>query len=115
MKTFKTLEQIKKFEVQQVTAQQLLNGRMYLKNKGWNNIKLTDELKEVIINSIVEILGGQRKTKEIIYRKLHNEKPQHWGLDRIFISQYKKHPARLSYCAGQDYTWEVREIRNAIK
>ena len=115
MKTFKTLEQIKRFESQQVTIQDLLNGRMYLRNKGWSDVRLTDELKERICLETAGLLGGVYKTKKRVFNTLLNDKPQHWGLDRIFIRQYKKEPAVLTYCAGQDYPTELNQIRTALK
>ena len=115
MKTLKTLEQIKRFESTQVTVQQLLNGRMYLKGKGWSDVRLTDDLKKSICDDVSELLGGRGKTKSNVFTSLMYNNIQHWGLDRIFLEKYGKSEPRFVYCAGQDMTYELNQIRTALK
>ena len=112
MKTFKTLDQILK-NTTQTSAQQILNGRIYLKNKGWADIKVTPELREQVIDEVVDIAGGHTKTREAMWRTLTYQSPQHWALDRIFVE--KGNPPTLRYCAGQDYTYEMGQLRAALK
>lgn len=116
MKTLKNLDQVYKLAGKhQVTAQELLNDRLYIDGKGWSEVKLTPEFRVNLVNNILDILGGRTNTRQQMERRLMFEKPQHWGLGRILLSNYNNKGARLSYCAGQDMTWELREIRNALK
>jgi len=115
MKTFNSLDHVKRFEHVQVSAQELLNGQMYLKDKGWDDIRLKPELKEEICRQLTETIGGHKRTKEIVFSTLMHERPQHWALERFFVVQYGKKPARLTYCAGQDMTWEMKQLREYLK
>jgi hypothetical protein len=118
MKTLKNLKQVFESAGSQVTAQELLNGRLYLKNKGWSSVKISDELKESIISSIVETAGGRENTKVRMYAKLRNSKPQHWAIARFLLSRYdsvRNGEPYFSYCAGQDQTWEMKQLRNFLK
>ena len=96
----------------QVTGQELINGRTHVFGH-WQEIHLSDELRQNICNDIAETLGGQSKTKAQIKNVLRFGRPQHWGLNRVFIEKYTG-DAYLKYCAGQDQVWETREIRKAL-
>lgn len=99
----------------QTSAQNLLNGRMYLKTTGWSKVKLTEEFRNELIEMLVEQIGGHERTKIDVRISLKFESPQHWALDRFFVSKYKKSDATISYCAGQCHTSEMRELRNKLK
>ena len=71
MRTFKTLKQVYK-AVNQATIQQLLNGRVYLKLKGWTDIKISDELRELLALRASEILGGHTKTQTAIFAQKYH-------------------------------------------
>lgn len=118
MKTLKNLKEVFAAAGSQVTAQDLLNGRLYLKDKGWSSVKISDELMETIISSIIETAGGRENTKVKMYAKMRNSRPQHWAIARFLLSSYKTvrngYPY-FSYCAGQDQTWEMKELRNFLK
>lgn len=116
MKTFKTLKQVYK-AVNQATVQQLLNGRICLKSKGWTDIKISDELREVLALRASEILGGQSKTQTAIFDNLNQTAriPQHYTLDRMHVSKYSNDPIEIDYCAGQSHVIELKEGRNFVK
>lgn len=114
MKTFNTLEQIKEVESQEVNIQSLLNGRMCFKDRGWDDIKLSPELREQTCKQVSELLGGTYKTKEIVYNLLMHSKPQHWGLERILVVDYGR-GAYLEYCAGQEQSYELNAIRKDLR
>lgn len=99
----------------QVSAQQLLNGRMYLKTSGWSKVKLTDEFRNELIDILVDQIGGHERTKRDVRISLKFENPQHWALDRFFVSKYLKSDATISYCAGQCHTSEMSDLRNKLK
>jgi hypothetical protein len=121
MKTFKNLNQLfDACDPHQVTAQEVLNGRLYLKNKGWSNVKISDELRESVISTIAESCGGRQQTKIRTYSSLRFERPQHWAIARFLLQRYdhtpeaKERGAFFSYCAGQDQVWEMRELRKHL-
>jgi len=115
MKTIKSLKQIERLSgSHQVTAQELINGRLYTEKEGWIDIQLTNDFKEEFISAISEMYGGYKETKRRIKNTLRYEKPQHWGLTRTVIYNYGKGP-RWTYITGQDQSWENREIRNYLK
>lgn len=122
MKTIKNLKQAYSFcnsynKSHQITVQELLNGRLHHHTKGWSDIKLDYEFKKEVIEKVVDSLGGWNRTKSDIRYTLLNENRQHWGLDRFVVEWYKKiwKEPKIVYCAGQDQTWEMKEIRNALK
>jgi hypothetical protein len=97
----------------QLTAQEIVNGRSYI-NGNWQNFELANDGKANIMDLITETLGGHKKTKESIFNSLMWARPQHWGLSRVFFRNYDG-KILCSYCAGQDHTWELNQIRKAIK
>lgn len=112
--TINSFEKAWKVKGNQLSAQQLLNENMYLKTTGWSKVRLTDEFKEDLVDKIVEIAGGHHDTKRTIRMVLNHRQPQHWALDRIFIEKYGKKVV-ISYCAGQDYTHEMAQLRKYLK
>tara|TARA_R110002020_G_scaffold328142_1_gene544061 strand:+ start:728 stop:1093 length:366 start_codon:yes stop_codon:yes gene_type:complete len=113
--TINSLEKAFKVSGSQVSAQELLNGRMYLKTTGWSKVNLTEEFRNQLCDMLTIQIGGRHATKEIVERCLRFRSPQHWALGRFFLSKYKKSNARISYCAGQDATWEMKQLRNYLK
>lgn len=114
MTTFNTYDEILAASDMQVSAQQLINGRMHTKAEGWTNIEISSELREKIADELSELYGGRSKTKSRVYSSLRYGTPQHWGLGRTFLENYGNNP-RFSYCAGQDYPYELNQIRTALK
>jgi len=113
--TFENLDQVYAAAYpHQVTAQELLNGRSRVFDE-WQEITISNDLREEVINTVVEAAGGRARTKNDTRYCLRNERPQHWAIDRFLLSKYGDSPARLSYCAGQDQTWEMKNLRNYLK
>ena len=110
-----SLEKAWKVVDYQTSAQDLLNERLYLKTTGWSRVQLTEEFKRQLCDMLTQQIGGIHRTKETVERCLLFRSPQHWALGRFFLSKYNKSNARISYCAGQDATWEMRELRNYLK
>ena len=111
---FETLDQLKAAESGQITAQEILNGRAHV-NGQWQNIEVSDELRTVVIEAIVRMVGGRGDTPNTVRWRLKVERPQHWALDRFFVEKYGDKPAKLRYCAGQDQTHEMRILRDYLK
>ena len=103
MKGFKRV--VKKSE--QITLQEILNGSVCLKDKGWSRLILSPVVREELIQQAINIFGGRKS--DTLHRALSmSPPPQHWGLSRMIV---KKHSQKLMYVAGQDYVWELNDIR----
>ena len=111
---FETLDQLKQAETGQLTAQQLLNGRAHV-NGQWQNIEVSDELRTVVIDAIVTMVGGRGDTPNTVRYRLKRERPQHWALGRIFIEKDGDKPAQLYYCAGQEQAYEMKCLRDYLR
>lgn len=112
MKNFKNLTDLVEATTQ-ITLQDIINNQAYFNGEGWQKFELDHDLKIQIIDSVVELLGGWNKNKLALKASLmcYHEKPQHWGLRRIFVDK----KGRFSYCAGQDYTYELKQIRDYLR
>lgn len=58
-----SLQQVLEIADHQVTAQELLNERLYIKGQGWGEISLAPEFRVQIAENIAERLGGRQATK----------------------------------------------------
>lgn len=114
MKTFNSYAEILAATDMQISAQNLINGRMHTKDEGWTDFEITSELREKFADEVSELYGGRIKTKSAVYSSLRYGRPQHWGLGRTFLENYGNNP-RFRYCAGQDYPYELNQIRTALK
>ena len=109
MKTFTNFTEL--FE-----AVEKANGQMNLEillNRRANFGDFTMEEDEFInqIDYIVDnVLGGWKKNKYSLKYQLNNVPLSHWGFQRIIFNG-----KRWQYVAGQDYTNELKQIRNFIK
>jgi hypothetical protein len=98
----------------QVTVQELLNGRTRGgKRDNWVNVNVSDELREQVIDDLLDTLGGRETTKGKIRSLLSYHTPQHWGLNRMHIVK-RSNGIVVSYCAGQDYPAELAQIRKDL-
>lgn len=112
-RTFATLDEIHA-ATRQTSAQEILNGRICLKDEGWTDVEIPAALREQVVNEVVAIAGGHRATRNRMWHALTYERRQHWALRRMFVEKYEG-PAHLGYCAGQDYTYEMGQLRAALK
>jgi hypothetical protein len=118
MKTIiKNYDELIKFAGEyQVTVQQVINQRLYNKEKGWSDVIIDGELRSKMANEVSQLIGGRQDTRDAVDRNLFFNKPKHWGLERIVLEQYYgDNPPRWAYIAGQDYPSEIRTIRNYLK
>lgn len=69
-----------------------------------------DEFRNQINTIVDEVLGGWNKHKYVLKYQLNNIPLSHWGFERIIYNG-----KRWQYVAGQDYTNELKQIRNFIK
>lgn len=114
MKTFNNIEEIfAATEGTQLSAQEIINRRANVCGE-WQDVELSEVAESKFIESIIDILGGQNRTKSNIRFNLLRSTPQHWGLSRIILSKYNESPARWLYHAGQDYQSEILTIRKYL-
>lgn len=113
--TFGTLDEIYSAAgSHQITAHELLNGRSHVFGQ-WQDIEVGDELRAAVVEKIVQSCGGRNSTKEQIRRTLKYFRGSHWALSRFFVEKYHDRPAHLVYCAGQDMTWEMKNLRDYLR
>jgi hypothetical protein len=111
---YTTLDQVyQDAQPHQVTVQELINERTHLCGQ-WQSITLSDDLREQIIKQVAQTSGGRHTTRARVYGALKYGRPQHWALSRFLLVKYSN-PARFSYCAGQDMTYEMKALRNSLK
>ena len=91
---------------QDLTLADFINGYTY-KGDG-----LFKSLSENDINQLVNIIGGRSKDRLHAVLEYHLNSNNFWGVESRFMYDYKND--KWSYCAGQDYTSEMREVRKAM-
>ena len=110
---FRNIKRLNK-NTNQLTFQELTNDKYYHNTKGWIKTGLKDqeynELCELIVDGII---GGRKK--EYITNRLRWRNTHHWTLERIFFNSYDNYKTiYISYCAGQDMTWEMNKLRQHL-
>lgn len=110
---FTTLDQVHAV-TRQTSAQELLNGQIHHNAHGWIDCSISPELHELIADQVSEIAGGRKDTRARVWRCLMHERPQHWAIGRVFVEKYNDEPAELRYCAGQDYIYEMSQLRRYL-
>lgn len=113
MKTLNTLQEALNTCKGQLTAQNIINGRIYSKN-GWEGFEINNELLKEVAEQVSNNLGGHQKTKDAVFNTILFRTPQHWGLDRMFIEE-RSGRLIFIYCAGQDGQLEKSQIRTYLK
>lgn len=109
-RTYKSIENLAKNTIE-LTLENILHKRAYHKTAGW--ISINDLMTEDLADEISQLLGGINTTKQGVFNSLlYHRTVSHWGLRRII---WCKHTKRFKYVAGQDYTYELSEIRKALK
>ena len=89
-------------KTRQYSLNSFVNGRFSHINKGWVNVKLSEDLKNQIIGLFNDFLN----------RDITNLNDSYGIFDRLIIS---KSSLEVEYIAGQDYPSEIRYIRKLIK
>lgn len=90
----------------QLNLQTLLNRRA---NFGDFTME-EDEFRNQINTIVDEVLEGWNKHKDVLKYQLNNVPLSHWGFERIIYMG-----GRWRYVAGQDYTNELKQIREFIR
>lgn len=114
MKTFNTYQELIEATGNQLTAQQVINKRVYIKADNWQAVEFTPEFMDHFNKDILNVIGGHQQTRARLRSVLEYSKPQHWALARIILNDYGQ-GARFTYCAGQDHPAELQQLRNYLK
>jgi len=104
-KYFSTIEEMAR-EVKQVTLGNILKGRA-LTNVTWEDIEVSDEIRDTAIEKAVEIIGGRKQGVIESVLRHNGSSLNHYVLDRIIWSKTNG----WEYCAGQDYVSELADFR----
>jgi dissimilatory sulfite reductase (desulfoviridin) alpha/beta subunit len=107
-RNYKSIDSLKN-KVKQLSLYNLMSQSIYLEGVDW--IKINDLLTNDLIDNVCELLGGHAKTKERMFNVINRGGFSKWYLERIFYSFSRK---CFTYCAGQDYPAELREIRKDL-
>lgn len=92
--------------IRQFTLEDFRSGRIYNSRKGWIKFKLSEEAENEYVRGITGVIWS-KVNDERMYR-VHHAKSM--GILRRLWFDGK----RFEYCAGQDYTGEIRYIQNHI-
>lgn len=107
-------------ENQIVTLENVLDGTILLRGRGWCKFELSFEAKEEFAQMCAHTLGGRISTRERITRIItyYSHITKSFGIYRNLWAQkntYHKGKIEVTYCAGQDYVGECALIRKLLQ
>lgn len=85
----------------------ILSGRLYLRGRGWCNVRISDALRSELFAKWAGVIYSRPNDNA---RNIQYLQPR-GILRRLMIDK----TGRASYCAGQDYTGEIRTIQGLIR
>ena len=91
------------------TLSDYLSGRIYM-GDGWCNIILSDPLQD----KTLQIFAGAIWERGAAGKAWKLKSVQNCGILQRVAIRYAKNEYRAEYCAGQDYTAEIRLIQKII-
>lgn len=96
-----------------LTLTNVLGGRVYSETKqGFINLKLDSKEEDRFLKEIASLIWGKRVDDDKVFNLRHRYKELGVYADRLWYAcQYH----RFDYCAGQDYRYEMRNIRKLLK
>ena len=107
--TERTLQQLVETTTQ-LTADEILNNRYHNNKIGWTETRLSFDEKQKALDMIAAKIGG-RKPGQI--RRALDRRPNHWAIKRFIFAIYNE-KLMCSYCAGQDMSWEMADLRKYL-
>lgn len=93
-------------DIRQFTLEDFRSGRIYRSGKGWIKFTLSEEATNEYVRGITGVIWS-KVNDERMYRVRHANS---MGILRRLWFDGK----RFEYCAGQDYTGEIRFIQRNI-
>lgn len=104
---YKTLKGLMRAnDIRQFTLADFRRGQLYSTRHGWFNFKLSEQAEDEFVQGITGVIWS-KVTDERIYKVRH---AREMGILRRLWFDGK----RYEYCAGQDYTGEIRFIQRNI-
>lgn len=112
MKTYryKTLRGLVSQSYCPVTFNQLKKGQFIHKTHGWVKFKLPDEELEIAFTALAKVIWERNWRSGLCRMNCYNGR-MHGIFDRLWIDK----DMRAEYCAGQDYTSEIRFIQRLFR
>lgn len=95
----------------QTSIYNVLNNKAYTTGNGWSEVMFSKEVKDMLLALTVKVIGGNKPMS--VRRFLANGTYRHYTLERMFIECYDN-IISVSYCAGQDHTYELNDLRRFI-
>lgn len=96
-----------------LTLTNVLGGRVYSETKQrFINFKLDSDEEERFLRVIASLIWGKKVDDDKVFNLRHRYKELGVYADRLW---YECQYHRFDYCAGQDYLYEMRNIRNILK
>lgn len=92
--------------IRQFTLRDFRSGRLYSTRHGWINFKLSEQAKGEFVQGIAGVIWSKVTDERI--RKVRHAREM-GILRRLWFDG-----ERYEYCAGQDYTSEIRFIQRNI-
>ena len=93
-------------DIRQFTLEDFISGKCFSKRHGWMKFHLSESAANEYLRGITGVIWA-KVTDERMYRVRHAKS---MGILRRLWFDGK----RYEYCAGQDYTGEIRYIQNHI-
>ena len=78
----------------------------------YNKQELTNEQKESLFSLVSS--GTRQKMRDKLRHAIYNVPLQYWQPAGIYHRVHLEHDGEFAYCAGQDYTSEIRTVRQCI-
>ena len=91
--------------IRQFTLEDFRSGQCFSAQHGWIKFKLSEEAENEYVRGITGVIWS-KVNDERMYRVRHAKS---MGILRLWFDG-----ERFEYCAGQDYTGEIRHIQNHI-
>lgn len=95
--------------VHQFNLGHLTCERAPIKGSTHEDIRLREGFRINSIKEIVNLIGGHKRTREIVGFNLRNEPIHDWFAKRFVYSPQLR---KWEYVGGQDYKGELQDIRN---
>lgn len=101
---------------EEITLDNIISNSVHHKTKGYTalNKLITPELKQSIIDTMVDSIGG--RNTEVIKRNIDYGYVKTAGILSRVIMAYSNRDSKIrtSYCTGQDYSGEIRFLRKYL-
>lgn len=99
----------------QLNLSNLISGRRYSRFAGWEDINISPEAKNQLLQMAVETIGGRDNTKAEILWNLKNTEVKTFGILERVIFEKRGDKYICTYIAGQHGPTELAIIRKELR